>query len=99
MDQLWTSVSSGTNKMTAANFVTKSSEQNTNEFNKPGFEKSKAEFAVPRLIGTDYTYKHQVVWKNAIGFLIMHILAVWGLVLFLTGALSWKSFVWGNLRS
>ncbi|XP_026744351.1 stearoyl-CoA desaturase 5-like [Trichoplusia ni] len=83
--------------MTAANFVTKSSEQNTNEFNKPGFETSKAEFAVPRLIGTDYMYKHQVVWKNAIGFLIMHILAVWGLVLFLTGALSWKSFVWAFL--
>lgn len=47
-------------------------------------------------IGTDYSYKHEIVWKNAIGFLILHILALWGLGILLTGGLSFKGFLWGK---
>lgn len=32
-------------------------------------------------IGTDFSFKRKIVWSNAIGFLILHILAVIGIVL------------------
>lgn len=34
-----------------------------------------------RKIGTDLSFKHKIVWKNAIGFAILHILALYGLYL------------------
>ncbi|KAJ8718941.1 hypothetical protein PYW07_016497 [Mythimna separata] len=49
---------------------------------------------VTRYIGTDYSYKHQIVWKNAIGFLILHVFALWGLALVITGTVSWKTSLW-----
>ncbi|KOB70664.1 Acyl-CoA delta-14 desaturase, partial [Operophtera brumata] len=45
-------------------------------------------------IGTDYTYKHEVVWKNAIGFLILHIFAIWGFYLGLSGRLRLVTIAW-----
>ncbi|KOB71346.1 Acyl-CoA desaturase BmorQPVE1, partial [Operophtera brumata] len=36
-------------------------------------------------IGTDYTFKHEVVWKNAIGFFILHVFAFCGFYLIITG--------------
>ncbi|KAI5631259.1 fatty acid desaturase domain-containing protein [Phthorimaea operculella] len=48
-------------------------------------------------IGTDYSYKHQVVWKNAIAFLLLHLLALWGAVRLLTGVASFKLLAWGLL--
>ncbi|KAI5631258.1 fatty acid desaturase domain-containing protein [Phthorimaea operculella] len=45
-------------------------------------------------IGTDYSFKHQLVWKNAIGFLILHLLALWGFGVLLTGGVSAKTFLW-----
>lgn len=51
---------------------------------------------VTKYIGTDYSYKHQIVWKNAIGFLILHVFALWGLALIFTGIVSWKTSLWGK---
>lgn len=36
---------------------------------------------LPSEIGTDFNYKRQVVWFNAIGFLILHICCVIGVLL------------------
>ncbi|XP_049870762.1 acyl-CoA Delta-9 desaturase-like [Pectinophora gossypiella] len=70
----------------------------TNGFSESKTEKNKIwkEDSVinAKLIGTDYSYKHQVVWKNAIGFLILHILALWGLGILLTGGVTLKTFLW-----
>lgn len=33
---------------------------------------------LPKEIGTDYTFKRKIVWFNAIGFLIMHLAALYG---------------------
>ncbi|XP_053605580.1 acyl-CoA Delta-9 desaturase-like [Plodia interpunctella] len=49
---------------------------------------------VSQYIGTDYKYKHEIVWKNAIGFLILHILGIWGFVVMLTGQINLKTFLW-----
>ncbi|XP_075975772.1 acyl-CoA Delta-9 desaturase-like [Anticarsia gemmatalis] len=59
--------------------------------------KKKKETLVTKYIGTDYSYKHEVVWQNAIGFLILHILALWGFYVLVTGGVSLKSFVWSLL--
>lgn len=49
-----------------------------------------------RNIGTDLTYKHEIVWKNAIGFLILHFFAVWGLYLLVTGHIKPITALWGK---
>lgn len=36
---------------------------------------------LPKEIGTDYTFKRQIVWPNAIGFLMLHLAGVIGLLL------------------
>lgn len=36
-------------------------------------------------IGTDFSFKREIVWKNAIGFLALHICAVIGVVIGLMG--------------
>lgn len=40
---------------------------------------------LPSQIGTDFNFKRQVVWKNAIGFLVLHICALIGFGLSLFG--------------
>ncbi|KOB69704.1 Acyl-CoA desaturase BmorQPVE3 [Operophtera brumata] len=45
-------------------------------------------------IGTDYTYKHEIVWKNVLGFLIIHVLGGYGGFLLLSGALSYKTILY-----
>lgn len=69
-------------------------------FDKTGaYNKSdKPEDTLPpsKYIGTDYAYKHKVVWKNAIGFLILHMLALWGLVIMLTGQLNLYTYLWSE---
>ncbi|CAG9787313.1 unnamed protein product [Diatraea saccharalis] len=47
------------------------------------------------IIGTDLNYKHEVVWKNAIGFLFLHLLGLWGIFLMLTGAVQLKTILYG----
>ncbi|CAH0399119.1 unnamed protein product [Chilo suppressalis] len=46
------------------------------------------------IIGTDPSYKHEVVWRNAIGFLILHLLALWGTIIMFTGGVHLKTFIW-----
>ncbi|KOB66242.1 Acyl-CoA desaturase BmorQPVE3, partial [Operophtera brumata] len=45
-------------------------------------------------LGTDLNYKHEIIWKHVLGFLIMHILAVYGSVLFFTGTYSTSTVLW-----
>ncbi|XP_049692880.2 acyl-CoA Delta-9 desaturase [Helicoverpa armigera] len=45
-------------------------------------------------IGTDYSYKHTVVWQNVIGFVILHVLALWGLLILVTGGIGINTFIW-----
>lgn len=40
---------------------------------------------LPSQIGTDFSFKREVVWKNAIGFLLLHICAVIGVVIGILG--------------
>ncbi|XP_059061767.1 acyl-CoA Delta-9 desaturase-like [Achroia grisella] len=47
-----------------------------------------------KYVGTDYSYKHEIVWKNAIGFLILHLLCLWGLGIWFTGGVTWKTTAW-----
>lgn len=49
-----------------------------------------------KYIGTDYNYRHKIVWKNAIGFLILHLLALWGFGIVFTGGITWKTFIWSK---
>lgn len=57
---------------------------------------SKTEFPVTKYIGTDYSYKHEIVWKNAIGFLILHLLGIWGILVMLSGNIYMSTFIWGK---
>ncbi|CAK1543945.1 unnamed protein product [Leptosia nina] len=45
-------------------------------------------------VGTDYSYKHEIVWRNVIVFGIVHILGAWGIYLFLTASINWKTCIW-----
>lgn len=47
-------------------------------------------------IGTDYNYKHELVWKNVIGFIILHCLALWGFVIALTGEIKFGTYLWSK---
>lgn len=49
---------------------------------------------LPTDIGTDYTFKRKIVWFNAIGFLIMHLAAVYGL--YLAFFVKGRTFAWGK---
>lgn len=49
-----------------------------------------------KCIATDYSYKHQIVWKNVVGFVLLHVFALWGLVLIFTGMALWKTSIWGK---
>nr|XP_021195974.2 acyl-CoA Delta-9 desaturase-like [Helicoverpa armigera] len=80
--------------MTAANMETKTPTTKAKDLK--GFSKTdnSREFHIPKVIGTDYSYKHTLVWKNAIGFLIMHLLALWGVILAFTGFFQWRTILW-----
>lgn len=40
---------------------------------------------LPSQIGTDFNFKREIVWKNAIGFLMLHICALIGIIIALMG--------------
>ncbi|XP_018576960.1 stearoyl-CoA desaturase 5-like [Anoplophora glabripennis] len=51
---------------------------------------------LPADIGTDYSFKRDIVWKNALGFLALHLAAVYGLYLCSyahTATMLWMIFV------
>ncbi|KAJ8985371.1 hypothetical protein NQ317_008405 [Molorchus minor] len=43
-----------------------------------GGDRTSALGKLPSDIGTDYSFKRKIVWKNAIGFLILHLAALYG---------------------
>ncbi|CAH0723843.1 unnamed protein product, partial [Brenthis ino] len=47
-------------------------------------------------IGTDYSYKHEIVWEYAIPILLLllHVLAVWGLFILINEGISYKLALW-----
>lgn len=51
---------------------------------------------LPSQIGTDYNYKHKIVWFNAIGFLYLHLVAVYGVYLCLTGRAHILTTIWSK---
>lgn len=50
-------------------------------------------------IGTDYSYKHEVVWINAIGFLILHLISLYGVIYLFIGEYKFVTFVWGKYKN
>ncbi|KAI5642889.1 fatty acid desaturase domain-containing protein [Phthorimaea operculella] len=49
---------------------------------------------VTKDLGTDFTYKHEIIWTNAFFLGLIHVLGLWGLKILLTGGIGWKSFIW-----
>ncbi|XP_063926211.1 acyl-CoA Delta-9 desaturase-like [Zophobas morio] len=47
---------------------------------------------LPQEIGTDYTFKRKIVWPNAIGFLVLHFLAFYGV--YRVGKAHWWTALW-----
>ncbi|KAJ8718946.1 hypothetical protein PYW07_016502 [Mythimna separata] len=84
--------------MTSANLESKAPDSNpidkTSTENENNNTTKVGSICIPKVIGTDYSYKHKIVWKNAIGFLIMHLLALWGLILIFTGYVKWQTILW-----
>lgn len=59
--------------MTTTKTLTMSSDEKPN--GKKSFPK------LPQDIGTDYSFKRQIVWKNVLGFIVLHLSALYGLYL------------------
>ncbi|KAH1012383.1 acyl-CoA Delta-9 desaturase isoform X2 [Dendroctonus ponderosae] len=51
---------------------------------------------LPAEVGTDYSFKRKIVWKNAIGFFALHLAAVYGLWLMVADC-YWKTDIWALL--
>lgn len=49
---------------------------------------------LPSQIGTDFNFKREIVWKNAIGFLILHLCAVVGIVMGLLGMPKFYTYIY-----
>ncbi|XP_041989114.1 acyl-CoA Delta-9 desaturase-like [Aricia agestis] len=52
------------------------------------------EIILTKKVGTDYSYKHKVVWKNVIGFFILYSLCIRGAFLALMGEIRLVTIVW-----
>lgn len=73
------------------------SKMSREEFSKIMVNKDKCEmFPHIESIGTDLTYKHEIVWKNVFGFLVMHILAAYGMLLFFMGTYRINTVLWSK---
>lgn len=58
-------------------------------------KKAKKDYSglLPAEIGTDYNFKREIVWKNAIGFLALHLAALYGLWV-MCAYCMWKTDIW-----
>lgn len=66
------------------------SDQNSNESKKEDpCEKAKLYKG-----GTDFSFNRKIVWKNAIGFLFLHLAALYGL--YLCFFAHWLTIVWSK---
>lgn len=50
---------------------------------------------LPAEIGTDWNFKRKIVWKNAIGFLALHLAALYGFWVMVAYS-DWLTMVWGK---
>lgn len=46
---------------------------------------------LPSQIGTDLSFKHKLVWSNMIGFIILHLFALYGTVITFQNVPSYKT--------
>lgn len=46
---------------------------------------------LPSDIGTDFAFRRRIVWPNAIGFMVLHALAAYGLLLTALSVPNWKT--------
>lgn len=53
---------------------------------------------LPSQIGTDFNFKREVVWSNAIGFAALHLCAVIGVILGLFLITDIRTSIYGNLN-
>lgn len=53
---------------------------------------------LPSQIGTDFSFKREIVWKNAIGFLILHLCALVGVVMGLIGMARLYTHIYSELK-
>lgn len=45
----------------------------------------------------DRTFPVKIVWRNVFLFVYLHLAAVYGGYLFITGQVMWQTFLWGKL--
>lgn len=53
---------------------------------------------LPSEIGTDFNFKREIVWTNAIGFLALHICALVGAIIVMLGHCQWKTIVYSKFN-
>lgn len=53
---------------------------------------------LPSEIGTDFSFKRQIVWKNAIGFLALHLCALVGIFMGLLGYARFYSILYSKFH-
>lgn len=53
---------------------------------------------LPSEIGTDFSYKREIVWPNAIGFLALHICALIGVLLVMFGYSNYKTVIYSKYK-
>lgn len=49
-------------------------------------------------IGTDFNFKRAIVWPNAIGFLLLHLCALAGVLITLLGMVDIRTTIYGKER-
>lgn len=58
---------------------------------------TEASIRLAKEIGTDYTFKRQIVWFNAIGFLVLHLCALYGVFLMFAGHAKIWTTIYGMI--
>lgn len=49
---------------------------------------------LPSQIGTDFSFKREIVWKNLIGFVILHLFALYGTIITFQNVPSYKTTIY-----
>lgn len=52
---------------------------------------------LPKEIGTDHTFKRKIVWFNAIGFILLHVAAFYGVFLMVTARAHYLTTILGKI--
>lgn len=51
---------------------------------------------LPSEIGTDFNFKRKIVWQNAIGFLVLHLCALVGVLLVMVGMTKFYTVIYSE---